>query len=111
MSAKTEANGIDARALLTSLIGRDIETMTGRRNRILRVDSETVLVGTNRSPAGRSVPIGWVQDALDRLVEEGELEISVPSVGYRSAFIGAVLMQIPGAAGDIHPRRIRLLDS
>lgn len=38
---------IDARVLLATLVGQEIETMTGRPNRILRVDSETVLVGTN----------------------------------------------------------------
>jgi hypothetical protein len=32
-----------------------------------------------------------VQDALERLVDEGQVEISVESVGYRSAFIAAVL--------------------
>ena len=37
------------------------------------------------------MPIKWVQDALDRLAADGEVEISVESVGYRSAFVGAVL--------------------
>jgi hypothetical protein len=36
------------------------------------------------------VPIARVQEALDRLGPDGEVEISVESVGYRSAFIGAV---------------------
>jgi hypothetical protein len=99
---------IEARALLTALVGQEIDTMTGRPNRILRVDSETVLVGTTKSPAGQPVPIRWVQDALDRLVEEGDVEISEASVGYRSAFIGAVLMQVPGVIGTTRPRRVKL---
>lgn len=40
--------------------------------------------------------------------EDGELEISVENVGYRSAFIGAVLSTIPGAMVTAAPRRIRL---
>jgi hypothetical protein len=84
--------------------------MTGRPNRILRVDSETVLVGTTKSPVGERVPIRWVQDALDRLVEEGDIEISVASVGYRSAFIDVVLMQVPGVIGTTRPCRVKLPD-
>ncbi len=101
---------IDARTLLTDLLGREIKTMVGRPNRILSVESETVLVATERSPAGRPVPIAWVQDALDRLADDGEPDVSVQSVGYRSAFIGAVLLQIPGAVGSVNPRRIRFPD-
>jgi len=37
------------------------------------------------------VPIDWVQSALDRLLTDQQVVISVDSVGYRSAFIGAVL--------------------
>lgn len=87
---------IDARELLTRLRGRTIETLTGRPNRILEVGNETVTVATKRSPNGQRVPIASVQDALDELVDAGEVTISVPSVGYRSAFIGAVLAQVPG---------------
>jgi hypothetical protein len=31
-----------------------------------------------------------VQDALDRPADDGEVEISMESVGYRSAFLGTV---------------------
>ena len=88
---------IDARSYLSSLEGRTIPTLTGRPNTILRLDGDDVIVGTNRSPQGRPVPISWIQEALDRLVEEGVVDISVESVGYRSAFVGAVLSQVPGA--------------
>jgi hypothetical protein len=99
-----------AAQLLRSLIDRDIATVTGRTNRVLAVEGDQVLVRTGRSPAGRRVPVAWVQDALDTLREEGSIEISVPSVGYRSAFIGAVLSEISGAKVDRSksPPRIRL---
>ena len=58
---------------------------------MLAIEGDSVRVATRRSPAGQPVPIKWVQEALDRLATEGEVEISVASVRYRSAFIGAVL--------------------
>jgi len=87
----------DARAHLTSLVGTTIHTLTGKPNRVLSVTGESVLVATTRSPEGQPVPIAWVQDALDRLSRDGAVDISVESVGYRSAFIGAVLATVPGA--------------
>ena len=56
------------------------------------------------------MPIAWVQDALDRLERDGEIEISVESVRYRSAFIGAVLLALPGVArvAGAVPPRVRL---
>lgn len=100
----------DARALLTSLQGRVLRTVTDRENRVLGVHGDQVLAWTTRSPAGQPVPIVLVQQAIDRLVSEGEIEISVASVGYRSAFIGAVLRQLPGAevVSSASPPRIRL---
>ena len=87
----------DARQLLNSLIGRTIVTVTGRTNSVLAVQDTEVVVATDRSPGGAAVPIAWVQDALDRLVDDGVIEISVDSVGHRSAFVGAVLLTLPGA--------------
>lgn len=100
----------DAHALLRSMKGRSLRTVTGRENRVLRVDQADVLVWTTRSPGGQAVPIAWVQDALDRLERDGEIEISVASVGHRSAFVGAVLLQLPGAHAvrTSSPPRIRL---
>jgi hypothetical protein len=95
---------------LRSLIGEPLETVTGRENRVLGVDGETVRVWTTRSPNGQDVPVAWVQDAIDRIEREREIEISVDSVGYRSAFIGAVLRQLPDAQViRSSPPRIRLL--
>jgi hypothetical protein len=50
------------------------------------------------------------EDALDRFESEGEIEISVESVGHRSAFVGAVLLQLPGALviDGTSPPRLRL---
>lgn len=94
----------DARSLLASLMGTEIPTLTGRSNRVLRLEGEQVIVGTDRSPAGQPVPIAWVQNALDTLNGELEIQISVESVGYRSAFIGAVLSTIPGTQTRVNPR-------
>jgi len=88
---------MDAREYLTTLTGRTIETYAGRPNTVLGIEGDDVIVATRRSPGGRPVPIAWVQDALDRLEAEGEVEVSVPSLGHRSAFVGAVLASVPGA--------------
>lgn len=72
---------IDARMYLAGLIGREIRTLTGKPNRVLRQAGDDVIVVTTRSPNGQPVPIVWVQDALDRLARDGEIEISVESVG------------------------------
>lgn len=93
---------------LTRLVGQTIPTMTGRPNRILRVNDGIVWVGTGRSPHGEPVKINVIQDAADRLFARGELEVSVPSVGYRSAFVGAVLSTLPGTIVQTRPRRIRV---
>lgn len=100
----------DTAAFLRSLEGRPLRTVTGRKNRILDVQGDTVLVWTSRSPSGQPVPVAWFQDALDRLIKDGEIEISVDSVGYRSACIGAVLLEFPGATviTGTSPPRIRL---
>jgi hypothetical protein len=99
-----------ANELLASLIDKDIETVTGRWNRVLGLDGDQVIVATTRSPAGQRVPITWVQEALERLRRDGSIEISVESVKYRSAFIGAVLSQLPGTEVDrsTSPPRIKL---
>ena len=102
----------DARKFLASLTGRPLQTITGRENRILGIENDAAVVWTSRSPGGQPVPIAWVQLALDRLDRDREIEISVASVGYRSAFIGAILRELPGAE-VVHttPPRVRLAAS
>ncbi len=39
----------------------------------------------------------WVEAALDPLEADAEVEVSVPSLGHRSAFVGAVLGSLPEA--------------
>ena len=96
----------DAVSLLRELTGRQLSTLSGRANRILEIRGDDVIVATSRSPAGQPVPIAWVQEALDRLREERVISIDVDSVGYRSAFIGAVLRELPDAR--VEGLRIRL---
>jgi hypothetical protein len=108
---RTSANRLDhmtdAQRVLRSLVGRELRTVTGRPNRVLRLEGNQAVVATGRSPAGKPVPVEWVQDALDRLEANGEVEISVDSVGHRSAFVGAVLRELPDSqvvAGSSPPR-------
>jgi hypothetical protein len=104
---------LDARRFLDSLVGRSLQTVSGRENRVLGLDGDSVLVWTTRSPAGQPVPLEWVQEALMRIERDREIEISVDSVRYRSAFVGAVLRELPGAqvVRSVSPPRIRLAHS
>jgi hypothetical protein len=103
--AEALAGAID---LLRRLIGLPLRTVSGRSNTILAVRPPEVLVATRRSPDGQPVPIAWVEDALDRLIKTGQLEIHPRSSTYRSAFIGAVLLTLPGARVSGSPPLIEL---
>jgi putative restriction endonuclease len=98
----------DAHKLLADLIGRPLLTISGRPNEIVELRAQEVVVATGRTPAGTSLPVAWVQEALDSLQAVGELRIDTPTVGYRSAFIGAVLQTLPGARVEQDPQRIVL---
>jgi hypothetical protein len=96
---------------LGGLVGAELRTLTGRPNRILEVAENAIVVATGRSPQGRPVPTATVEEAINRLIGEGEVVIDVRSVGYRSAFIGAVLVTLPGAFVDpARPRVVQLPD-
>ena len=98
----------DARAYLESLVGRELRTVTGRPNTILSVGQRDVMVAA-RTSEGKPVPIEWVQNAIDMLERDGEVTIDVETVGYRSAFVGAVLSTLPGAKVlPTSPQRIAL---
>lgn len=86
-----------ARKYLQSLVGEEIRTITGRPNTILAIEGTNVIVGTAKSPGGQPVPVEWIQRAMDMLERDGEVTIDVETVGYRSAFVGAVLASLPGA--------------
>jgi len=103
------AQAPDMREILQARVGETIYTMAhGKPNRLLRIEDHNVIVGTYKSPLGEPVPIEWVQAAADRLYHDGELEISVASVRYRSAFIGAILSTLPGVRPSTDPRWLRL---
>jgi hypothetical protein len=99
---------IDAVALLGELLGKTITTLTGKPNRIIALSDAMVTVATGKSPGGESVPVAWVQSALDRLIRDRAIDIDVETVGYRSAFVGAVLAAVPGATFSVRPRRVCL---
>jgi len=76
------------------------------------VERDSVIVATSRSPTGQPVPIKWVQSGLEQLLETGEIEVSVPSLGHRSSFVSAVLLTLPSAVLiRTSPPRIRLNQS
>jgi hypothetical protein len=84
--------------LLQSLKGKTLQTLThGKPNEILAVERNRFLVATDTSPSGAWEDISIIQEAMDRLFEEGELEITKRSLGHRrTALVGAVLSRIPG---------------
>jgi hypothetical protein len=98
------------RAHLESLVGRDVKTISGIPNRVLRVEGARVYVRTasTRPNAGEAVEIAELEDAAERLFRDGELRISTDSVGYRSAFVGAALGAIPGVQMARRPARLLL---
>ena len=97
-----------ARKLLAGLIGRPLQTIGGAPNQILEIRDDDVVVATARSPRGQPVSLAWVQNALDRIQATGQLQIDPPTVGYRSAFIGAVLRTLPNAYIEHDPQRVLL---
>ncbi len=100
---------VDAREHVRSLVGKTIYTVGLKKpNRVIEIRGRDVIVGTEKTPAGEPVPIKELQDAIDQLFARGDLLIDKKTVGYRSAFIGAVLATIPGVIMETRPRRARL---
>jgi hypothetical protein len=88
---------LQIRRHLERLVGSTIQTVSGKSNEVVDVRGDQVLVRTARSaPSSAPVSISAIQDSYDRLIRWGEIEVSVDSLGYRSAFIAAVLLTIPG---------------
>ena len=97
-AATTKLTRLDVRTYLDRLIGAELRTVTGRPNRILGVRDSDLVVETTKSPSGRTVPIAWVESAVGALRANGVITIDVPTLGYRSAFVGSVLLTLPGAS-------------
>ncbi|NUN50102.1 MAG: hypothetical protein HUU15_14835 [Candidatus Brocadiae bacterium] len=98
----------DAAVILRDLVGRSIPTLSGKTNQVLGIEADLVRVGTARSPGGELVEVAQVQRALDRLLQEGSIKIDKREVGYRSAFVGAVLRSLPGVSFSLRPARVYL---
>ena len=98
----------DIRKHLQALVGETIATLTGVPNQVVALVRDEVLVGTDRSPSGKPVPLSDIQAATDELFAQGSVDIDKASVGYRSAFVGAVLATLPGTRTEIRPRRVIL---
>lgn len=96
----------DVGSHLERLVGHTIATMSGHENRIIAIEADHVIVATKRSPQGQPIPISDVQAAFDELAAEGELAIETTTVGYRSAFVGATLLTIPGVERVPGTRRL-----
>ena len=102
------APALDAVEVLNALVGQVIHTVDGSPNTVLACDSETVLVGTGKSPNGQPVKVEWVQHTLDLLTRDGLVEISTTQIGFRSAFCGAVAASVPGTIVSLRPAVVRL---
>jgi len=84
--------------------------VTGQRNRIVGIEGNSVIVATHRSPEGAPVPLTEIQAAADRVFDGEEVRMDPVSVGYRSAFVGAVLKSMPDVEVLRDPLRARLVD-
>ncbi|AEI12059.1 hypothetical protein [Cellulomonas gilvus] len=90
------APDLDAESILRQLVGTQLYTVSGSVNRVIRVRPPSVIVATTRSPEGQPVPIADVAAGLELLHARGIVEVTPDVLGYRSAFVGAVLSTIPG---------------
>jgi hypothetical protein len=101
----------DARTVVAELLGKTVETVTGRCNVVLALEGDNVLVGTARTAAGAPVPLAMVQAGLERLYGEGGVDVDVETLGHRSAFVAAVLRSLPGTSLEAGtPARIVLAE-
>jgi hypothetical protein len=98
----------DARGLLESLRNTEIRTFTGKPNVVLGLDGDYVHVITERSPDSQPVPVSEVQNGLDLLLRDRSVPINTDVLRYRSAFVGAVLATLQGAAFAEDPTRVTL---
>ena len=83
-------------------------TVSGRANTITAVTPLYATVATDRSPGGQRVPVTDVENALQKLRTAGKVAISPSELGYRSAFVAAVLLTLPGARASGDPTTITI---
>ncbi len=94
--------------VLQVLVGKEIKTVTGFANQVVALDPVNVLVRTAQSTEAKPVPVREVQDGLDRLFAKGRVRADVDSLGYRSAFVAAVLATLPRAKATKAPATVSL---
>ncbi len=75
------------------------------------VRGRDVMVGTGNSPQGEPVAIDEVQAGLLALATQGRVRVNPATLGYRSAFVGAILYTVPGAIIQRDPQWVELTDS
>jgi hypothetical protein len=77
---------------------------------IARATRSGCMTGHLRSSGSKGSPvrISWVQDGVDMLLENGVVLVRPKVLRYRSAFVGAVLSTLPGAAVRLRPGRVYL---
>ena len=89
------------------LVGSSVFTLAeGRENRVLAVDHGGVTVGTDKSPDGERVPLDDLRNAATRLFRDGEVQVSVASLGHRSSFLGAFLATLSNVETATDPLRL-----
>ncbi|MFZ2050129.1 MAG: hypothetical protein WAU69_04250 [Solirubrobacteraceae bacterium] len=98
---------MDCREHLETLKDRDIPTITRNKpNRVLAIRGSVIEV--MREQRG-TVPIAHVQQALDALYENRSLRINKATLGHSdTAFIGAVLAQLPDVEVIRNPQSVLL---
>jgi len=100
----------DACRLLARLVGQPLRTLTYENpNRVLRLEGGHAIVETQKNPSGAPVPVRWVQDAIDGLYRDGELRVNKATLRHRrTAFVGAVLRELPDVEVLTKPQRLRV---
>ena len=81
--------------------GQAINTYNGKPNKIIKVYLESMSVGSTRSPKGEPVSMEDIREALETLIEKGEIDIHHASPrSYRGSFVVALLLNLPGVEKD-----------
>jgi hypothetical protein len=98
----------DAENLLRNLIGKELDSLSGKVNTIRYIVDDRAIVITNDSSQEQPVPIIDIQQAMDRLWQDRKVVCEPKIVGPHSEFIGAALRMIPGADTSLEPPTVSL---